>query len=771
MTETSLQRDLTPDASEQAARAAIDWIKALRHLTVDGQPLRDRFTYRGDSLWWFAELYLHKQGVIDRVWRAALALDALCAREPHERPPVLVVRKGDALLECLAPQVAQRFGLRCEIDASPAGARTPRGRETRLGASGRLALDLKSRFYTWSALASRIRIGRSVRRTADANARGGTLAFVHSAFWRKPTTAGAAESGDEGQEGYIGAVLQALAARAETERPSAAAPDAGLTPDASAQIGGAAAAREARRVPGAIGEFREAAEAEAAGASRAGTAGAKAGLAWPVRLIGVGPRTNFKARRWWHAIVPSRAGVPEIPVEAIERFASFGALAGSRKVWRQRLAMERALLDSAALRAHATILGYDIWPIVAEELRGVARLQFPWSARVMDEAAAAMDRVRPRVIVTYAEAGGWGRALMLEARRRGIRSVGLQHGFIYRHWLNYRHEPDEMQPSPGNATDRGFPRPDLTLVYDGYAAQHLISAGNFPAEAVRVTGSPALDALASAVAAARLDHSGSGGDGSSGSDSSSNSSSDGSSGGGSSSRRSAGSSSGSSSNSGSRSRSSSDGGSGSSGGSSGGGSSSTGKAGTGARGRIRDQLGARTSDQLIVLVTKFTQVRERDALGSLLRAVAMLDDVRLIIKPHPAETAEPYRAAAAAAGAPNVLIAPPALDLAALLSVARLVITVNSTVAIDAIALGLPALIVGLPNNLSPFVEAGVMAGGADAAGLPAAITALLHDETYRDALLARARAFAADHAMQPDGRAAERAVDAVLGLIEARPV
>ena len=66
----------------------------------------------------------------------------------------------------------------------------------------------------------------------------------------------------------------------------------------------------------------------------------------------------------------------------------------------------------------------------------------------MDEAGAALDALRPRVALTYAEAGGWGRALMLECRRRGIPSVGLQHGFIYRHWLNYLHEPDEMAPDP-----------------------------------------------------------------------------------------------------------------------------------------------------------------------------------------------------------------------------------------------------------------------------------------------------------------------------------
>ncbi len=64
---------------------------------------------------------------------------------------------------------------------------------------------------------------------------------------------------------------------------------------------------------------------------------------------------------------------------------------------------------------------------------------------------------------------GSGRALVLEARRRGIAVVGLQHGFIYRHWLNYLHEPDEMLPSAGNPADKGFPKPDLTLLYEQFA--------------------------------------------------------------------------------------------------------------------------------------------------------------------------------------------------------------------------------------------------------------------------------------------------------------
>ena len=61
---------LDHDAAERAHEEAYAWIKAIRHLRVDGVPFRRRFTLRGDSLWWFAELYLHKEQAILQVFRA-----------------------------------------------------------------------------------------------------------------------------------------------------------------------------------------------------------------------------------------------------------------------------------------------------------------------------------------------------------------------------------------------------------------------------------------------------------------------------------------------------------------------------------------------------------------------------------------------------------------------------------------------------------------------------------------------------------------------------
>ena len=588
--------------ADEAAGRANAWIKSLRHVDVAGRSLRDRFHYRGDSLWWFAELFLHKEGVIDALWRTALTLDAVCE---VEEPTRIGVVDGGPALRLLLPQVAARLG----IDLLP-GTDTGRG----AGAPRDAATSVKSRALTWAAEARRTLPARR-----PALATGGTLAFVHSAFWRDAT----------GEEGYIAPVLDALA----------------------------------------------------------GTGAA------PIQLVGVGPRRNFQARRWWHPLMPGwrqpRGDGAVVPVETL---ASHAALAGSRAIWRARHTVAAALTGSAAMRAAARVAGYDAWDLIAPELRGIATLQFPWSARAMDEARAAIERARPRLILTYAEAGGWGRAIMMEARRHGIPCAGVQHGFIYRRWLNYLHERDEMQPSAVMALDRGFPRPDLTVVFDRVASHHLEIAGAFPRSALAVTGSPGLDRLAARVRAI----------------------------------------------------------------------------GTPERKAARAALGLADGDRAALVVSKRAQLGRW--LPLLVDAIAAIDAqpgsagrARLVVKPHPAETADLY--AAALATMPAVQIAPAALDLATLLAACDLVVTVNSTVAIDAMALGIPALSVGVPNNLTPFVVAGGVAGVYHPSELQPTLARLLRDEAARADLVARGLACAESGGIRSDGGAAARAADALSAL------
>ena len=106
-------------------------------------------------------------------------------------------------------------------------------------------------------------------------------------------------------------------------------------------------------------------------------------------------------------------------------------------------------------------------------------------------------------------------------------------------------------------------------------------------------------------------------------------------------------------------------------------------------------------------------------------------------------------------------MSPPAVDLGALTTIADVIVTVNSTAAIEAMLLDVPALVVALPNNLTPFVDAGAMAGAATLEAIGPALQGLLYDREMRERLTAARRAFITRYGLVADGGAAGRAADA----------
>ncbi|MCC7043929.1 MAG: hypothetical protein IT183_08705 [Acidobacteria bacterium] len=572
---------LSPVLQERVRVEANAWIKSLRLVRYGHVPMRERFTYRGDSLWWFTEIYLHKMRRLEDALATVFALESAIEQTGPIR---LEVRCGSRAAAGAARALAQARGITIEV-----GEETPAGRSLDAG----LLVGV-------SALLSRLR--PSPRPPAGPSR---VAAFVHTAFWR----AGGADG--DGRESYIGDVLDAVAAQLPGE---------------------------------------------------------------DLRLVGVGPRRNFRTRRWWDPIVGR--GTPR--VVAVEQYAGRAQLTESLTLWRQRDALASAITSGDEIRAAGWRAGVDLWPVLSAELADAARVQWTWSARAMEEARAALTSIEPDVAITYAEAGGWGRALVLEARRLGVPTVGLQHGFIYRHWLNYQHETDEMRPS---GSDPGFPLPTCTLVFDRYAQATLETMGHFPPSAIAVTGSPRLDELAARLHVVRAD-----------------------------------------------------------------------------RASIRRDLGVGDRDHLLILAAKASEIDLH--LDDLFAAVASRPGLRLVIKPHPAETREAYLRRIPR-GAP-IVVQDAHADLGRLLAVADGLVTRNSTVAIDALVLGVPALVLGLPGNLSPFVGAGTMVG-ATGDQIGPGIETLLYDRQAREAVLERGRAFAEAYEMRADGGAARRAADHIL--------
>ena len=102
------------------------WIKRLRLVPYGDVPMRDRFTYRGDSLWWFTELYLHKTRELDRAMLTVLSLDAVRARHA---PAQLTLTAADAATAAAARAWGAARGVAVTTPGASALSLTDRRRE------------------------------------------------------------------------------------------------------------------------------------------------------------------------------------------------------------------------------------------------------------------------------------------------------------------------------------------------------------------------------------------------------------------------------------------------------------------------------------------------------------------------------------------------------------------------------------------------------------------------------------------------------------------
>jgi predicted glycosyltransferase len=114
-----------------------------------------------------------------------------------------------------------------------------------------------------------------------------------------------------------------------------------------------------------------------------------------------------------------------------------------------------------------------------------------------------------------------------------------------------------------------------------------------------------------------------------------------------------------------------------------------------------------------------------------------------------------------------VQILKPGTSLPHLLAAANALVTVNSTVAVDALTLGIPALVIGLPNNLTPFVDAGVMLGANTAPEIELALRRVLYDQEFRRQWACATKQFISDFHLQHDARAAARTAAAIVAVAE----
>jgi hypothetical protein len=167
-----LQDRPSPEEQDRADEAAIAWTKAFgKRPVVDGRGLRELLAWKGVSLWWFAELYLHHS-----------------TRSPGR---VRIIEALHRVLECHAPAEVEAVGLAADERVLLARACTARGVlfHGEAGAvPGSVAVHLvglESRWNTLKALTSALKaalVGPVRPPLEDGRRR--ILFLSHAAFWR-----------------------------------------------------------------------------------------------------------------------------------------------------------------------------------------------------------------------------------------------------------------------------------------------------------------------------------------------------------------------------------------------------------------------------------------------------------------------------------------------------------------------------------------------------------------------------------------------------------
>ena len=169
--------------------------------------------------------------------------------------------------------------------------------------------------------------------------------------------------------------------------------------------------------------------------------------------------------------------------------------------------------------------------------------------------------------------------------------------------------------------------------------------------------------------------------------------------------------------------------------------------------------------RLIVLTTENAPVDEtEELLRAVFSAVNEIDDVQLIVKPHPAETSELHKSLLLEMGINNAMIVED-IEIYELLNAADCVLTSFSATGLEAMMLDKPVISINLtgePDRM-PYAESGAALGVYHEDELAPAIMNALTDDAVREKLKSGRETFVERYNYRMDGRAAKRVVELIL--------
>ncbi|AEG18377.1 CDP-glycerol--poly(glycerophosphate) glycerophosphotransferase [Methanobacterium paludis] len=145
------------------------------------------------------------------------------------------------------------------------------------------------------------------------------------------------------------------------------------------------------------------------------------------------------------------------------------------------------------------------------------------------------------------------------------------------------------------------------------------------------------------------------------------------------------------------------------------------------------------------------------------------EGINLIVKPHPAETADYYKKFVEHFADDMIHVADNNDNIIELLLNADVTIMISSTVGIDAAILDKPMICVNLSDQKSVYVEGGVALEAKDLKDIVSQINNIMYDDKIRKNLAECRKRFVYNYVYLQDGKASERIVDGIVKMIESK--
>lgn len=179
----------------------------------------------------------------------------------------------------------------------------------------------------------------------------------------------------------------------------------------------------------------------------------------------------------------------------------------------------------------------------------------------------------------------------------------------------------------------------------------------------------------------------------------------------------------------------------------------------------RRRMGLGPEELLLVVATRFSAIGP--VFEELVRAAEAIGGLSLVVKPHPAESSEPYRRVISTVGSSRARVVNASENLLELLVASNGLITVDSLASSEALVVGRPVVVVNLPSNLGPLVERGVALGVHRGGSIEERLRALLFDADVRSKLEELRKEYIREFAFGADGESTGRITQALRDLAD----